>query len=173
MPEIVSSSAPTDHVDDADIAFAELMIPHDQRAIEMAAIVLAKDTRPQLEKLAGDILAAQDPEIQRMRRWLSRWGVPDHMIDSRKAATEDEGHEAGEVTMLGMGPEVMNGLLRAQGSDFQSLWLRKMIKHHEEAITMADEVLSTTEDPQVARFATATVDVRSREIMRMRFLLSK
>ena len=57
--------------------FAQMMIPHHEQALEMSAIVLAKDgLDPEVAKLAEEIQAAQGPEIEQLEAWLDEWGVP-------------------------------------------------------------------------------------------------
>src|ERR1700757_2287735 len=64
----------------ADVTFAQNMIPHHQQATEMSGIMLAKQgIDPRVVDLANKIKAAQGPEIQQMQSWLSQWGVPTTM----------------------------------------------------------------------------------------------
>jgi Ni,Fe-hydrogenase I cytochrome b subunit len=56
-----------------DHAFLQEMIVHHQGAVEMAQMVLAKSDRPELLKLARDIIAAQTGEIDMMRSWMAAW----------------------------------------------------------------------------------------------------
>ena len=59
-----------------DVEFAQMMIPHHEQAVEMADLALSNDTAsPEVKALAGQIKAAQDPEIQTMQGWLSQWGA--------------------------------------------------------------------------------------------------
>ncbi|MFP5315825.1 MAG: DUF305 domain-containing protein, partial [Actinomycetes bacterium] len=62
---------------DADVMFAQMMIPHHQQAVEMSDIVLAKEgVSPEVMDLATRIKDAQAPEIQTMTGWLEAWGEP-------------------------------------------------------------------------------------------------
>lgn len=56
-----------------DKAFLEEMIPHHEGAVVMAKQVLATSKRPELIKLANDIIAAQNKEILMMNTWLTSW----------------------------------------------------------------------------------------------------
>jgi hypothetical protein len=70
---------------DADVTFAQGMIPHHQQAIEMADIALdpATGASAQVRDLATRIKAGQDPEIQLMTGWLAAWGQPAQETSSK------------------------------------------------------------------------------------------
>jgi uncharacterized protein (DUF305 family) len=59
---------------DADVAFAQGMIAHHQGAIAMAKTELQYGKDPEMRKLAEQIIAAQQPEIDRMQAWLKKSG---------------------------------------------------------------------------------------------------
>ncbi len=55
-------------------AFLTEMIPHHEGAIVMAQAILAdKTVRPELTKLATDIVSAQQTEITQMKKWLAEY----------------------------------------------------------------------------------------------------
>jgi uncharacterized protein (DUF305 family) len=56
-----------------DIRFVDAMIPHHEGAVAMAQAVLTNSKRPELLKLAADIIAAQNQEITQMRAWRTAW----------------------------------------------------------------------------------------------------
>lgn len=56
-----------------DKAFLSEMIVHHQGAVVMAEAVLKNSKRPELIKLANDIIKAQTTEINMMKGWESAW----------------------------------------------------------------------------------------------------
>lgn len=58
---------------DFDKAFVEEMIPHHQMAVMMASMLKNGTQRPEMKKLADDIITAQTNEINQMREWLKNW----------------------------------------------------------------------------------------------------
>lgn len=60
--------------EDFDKAFIEDMIPHHQMAVMMANMLNGGTQRPEMKKLASEIIAAQTKEINQMREWYSEWG---------------------------------------------------------------------------------------------------
>ncbi|MCJ0905217.1 DUF305 domain-containing protein [Rhodococcus sp. ARC_M6] len=70
-----STSANASAHNQADVTFAEQMIPHHSQAVEMSDMLLSKDgIDPRVTALAEQIKAAQGPEIEQLQNWLSTWG---------------------------------------------------------------------------------------------------
>ena len=158
-----ASSAASDTARQGDIAFAQSMIPHHQQAIEMADLALKNASSAKVKELATQIKGAQDPEIKTMKGWLSSWGAP-----------EDMGMDhSGMGGMTGMMSDAdMKKLEAARGADFDTMWLQMMIAHHQGALTMANDVLTTTQDPDVKTLAQAVVSGQTKEIDTMKGLLA-
>jgi uncharacterized protein (DUF305 family) len=56
-----------------DKAFIDAMIPHHQSAIEMAEVASKKSENPRIKELAGNIISAQEQEIEEMKQWRKEW----------------------------------------------------------------------------------------------------
>ena len=63
-----------EQAEDFDRAFVEEMIPHHQMAVMMAQMLKNSTSRPEMKKLAQDIIDAQTKEISEMRDWYKAWG---------------------------------------------------------------------------------------------------
>lgn len=143
-----------------DIMFAQMMIPHHQQAVDMGVIAAAKSSDEDVLELAAAIASEQEPEINLMRSWLTAAG-----------ASEDMGHAMhGMDGMLTEGE--MAALLNAAGIEFDELFLRGMIAHHEGAIDMAQMVIDSA-NPEVRDLAEAIVASQQEQIQYMRDLLAK
>jgi uncharacterized protein (DUF305 family) len=59
--------------DALDKVFLEEMIVHHQGAVDMAMELQKGTKRPELQKMAQDIITAQSIEITMMKQWLKEW----------------------------------------------------------------------------------------------------
>ena len=57
----------------SDLEYVDMMIPHHEGAVLMAKDALQKSERPEIKKLAGEIIREQESEIRRMREWKDQW----------------------------------------------------------------------------------------------------
>ncbi|MEU5156115.1 DUF305 domain-containing protein [Glycomyces sp. NPDC021274] len=154
MDSMNSESESTEaEFNDADITFLQMMIPHHEQAIEMADLAQSQAADAEVIELAGQIAAAQQPEIDEMTGLLEEWGEP----------TEMEGHEG--MSMGGMATEEqMAELQAAQGADFDRLFVELMIAHHEGAVTMAEEHHAEGQNADAAAIADAVIETQTAEI---------
>jgi len=191
-----SSAAPAaESHNDADVAFAQGMIPHHQQAIEMSDMLLGKQgVDPRVITLATEIKAAQGPEIDQMKGWLNQWGaattpsssptstmpsMPGHDMSGggMPGMSGMPGHDMSGGGMPGMsGPGMMSdqdmaALQEAQGAEASRLFLTQMIQHHEGAITMAKEELDIGQFPAAVALAGSIVTAQQEEITAMKGML--
>lgn len=159
-----ASAAQTSHNED-DVMFAQLMIPHHQQAVELAALVPDRSTNPALIKLAAAISAQQQPEIDSLRASLKAWGInPDGM---------EHGSGHGGMTMQGMVEDGTLVKLEAlKGPDFDALWLNSMISHHKGAIAMAKVEIDDGKNPETIALAKNIVTAQQAEIDQMTAMLA-
>lgn len=59
--------------DELDKIFLEDMIVHHQGAVDMALLLQKGTKRPELQKMAKDIIDVQTKEIDMMKSWLLNW----------------------------------------------------------------------------------------------------
>jgi uncharacterized protein (DUF305 family) len=59
--------------DQFDLRFLNAMIPHHEGALEMANQALKNSSRPEITKMAQDIIASQQTEIDQMKQWRKDW----------------------------------------------------------------------------------------------------
>ena len=141
---------------DADVMFAQMMIPHHQQAIAMSDIALDPNSQASaaIIALATQIKGAQDPEISQMKNLLTDWGKSMEM-----------GSMAHSSMMSGMlSLEEMDTLGQLKGAEFDKAWAKGMIAHHEGAIAMANEVLANGKNSEILALANAVVSGQSAEI---------
>lgn len=153
----------------ADVQFMQGMIGHHAQALELSALVPSRTTNEDIRKLAQRIEISQADEIRMMREWLQARGAP--------VPGEHAHHAHGAALMPGMlTPEEMQRLAAAQGPEFDRLFLAGMIKHHEGAITMVQELFAMPgagQEPDIFAFA-SDVDADQRmEIDRMAAMLAR
>lgn len=123
-----SSTSSSSDFNDADVTFAQDMIPHHKQAVMMSKMAVKNASSPRVKDLAKKIAAAQGPEIETMQGWLKDWGKP-------------EDGSMGGMTKGGMAGMMSNGdmksLMGAKGAAFDKMFLTMMIAHHKGAIEMA------------------------------------
>jgi uncharacterized protein (DUF305 family) len=161
----------------ADVAFAQRMIPHHEEAVRMARIAQARASSPQVQRLAEDIQAAQAPEITMMTGWLKSWGkAPTSGMSDDMNGHEMSGHDmSGDMgdrrggTM--MGEQRMRAMMKPSGPAFDRMFLTMMIEHHEGAIDMARAEQARGTYPAAVALARKIEKTQTAEIARMQQML--
>lgn len=155
---------------DADVAFAQQMIPHHQQAVEMAQLAETRAESAEVKNVAAEIKAAQDPEIETMTGWLESWGedVPDEDMSGMDHGDMSSDDMAGMMT-----EEEMGDLEGSSGSEFDQMFLTMMIEHHEGAIEMAEVELDEGEHAGTLDLAESIIESQRAEIELMESMLER
>jgi uncharacterized protein (DUF305 family) len=132
-------------------SFMEQMVPHHESAIAMATLALEKASRPEVRRLAQQIIDAQETEIAEMSDWHRKW------FGSELQPSSDGPHAS-----MDMGP-----LEEASGAAFDRAFLRIMIAHHASAVMMAEAVTMDSPRAEVGNFAAEIVAAQAAEIGQM------
>lgn len=139
-----------------DRAFIDAMVSHHESALEMARSAEAAGlTVPELRQVAQDILATQQEEIDRMKRWRGEW-YGSNEIDPDGAAALGLSDE--EMGMEHDPDALMNSANPDQ--DFAAM----MIDHHEGAIAMAELALERAQHDELKALARDVIAAQQREI---------
>jgi uncharacterized protein (DUF305 family) len=141
-----------------DRAFIDAMVPHHQAAIEMANE--AKEAGladPELVKIADNIIATQQAEIDQMLEWREQWfGSKER--EPEAAALEVLGLSAAEAGMEHGGMDL------STADDVDQAFAGMMIGHHTGAIRMARLAKERAGHDEVKTLAGNIIAAQQREI---------
>lgn len=159
----------------ADVHFMSGMIPHHAQAVLIAGWAKTHTTRQDVKVLAERIVVGQKDEIALMQMWLRDHGQEVPAADATHMKMKMGGMEH-DMLMPGMlSEEELAQLNKARGPEFDRLFLTFMIRHHEGAITMVDELFKAygaAQDEIVFRFASDVYADQGIEIDRMLKMLA-
>jgi len=157
----------------ADVHFMSGMILHHAQAVLMAGWAPTHGASQSMRALCERIVVGQRDEIALMQRWLG---------ERHEAVPEAD---ASHTMMPGMDPSMMMpGMLtpeqlaeldHARGTEFDRLFLRFMIQHHQGAITMVNQLFGSQgagEEEGVFRLASNIYADQVTEIGRMQRMLA-
>jgi uncharacterized protein (DUF305 family) len=106
------------------------MIMHHEQALELCALVPTHSSREEFHRFARYVNDSQAAEIQQMQGLLRQ--------AAERGATIPEHHMHGDPPMAGMLSKAqMTAITEAKGLDFEQLWLKGMMLHHQGAVDMA------------------------------------
>lgn len=147
-----------------DLRFIDAMTPHHQGALNMAKEAKEKSQRPEIQKLADDIIKAQTKEIAELQTWRKQW-YP-------SASSMPMAHNAQMGHMMEMNPDQMKGMmmsrdLGAKDAEFDLRFIEAMIPHHEGAVVMAQEAATKSTHPEIKQLAKDIISSQQAEIKEM------
>jgi uncharacterized protein (DUF305 family) len=148
-----------------DLRFIDAMIPHHQGATVMAKEAQQKSKRPEIKKLADDIIKAQNQEITQMKNWRTAW--------YSKAGAKPMAYDAQKRQMMEMSSAQMQGMmmnmdLGAADAEFDLRFINAMIPHHEAAVVMAKDALQKSQRSEIKNLAQAIIKAQDTEINQMK-----
>ncbi len=150
----------------ADVQFMQGMIAHHAQAIHMSRMAESHKAGPRLLRLAMKIDQSQVSEITIMQQWLRSNGQVAPDTSSWRTM-----RMAGMLTT-----EQLAELDAASGVQFDRLYLKYMIMHHEGALLMVKELLASpgaAQEVDFNVFANDVVSVQTAEIGAMRQMLAQ
>ena len=149
-----------------DVTFLKMMIIHHEQALVLSRLVPSRTNTKNLIDLASRIDSSQEDEILFMNGWLEERG---------ENAKQQHSHHDKMMKMSGMASdEEIKRLQNLDGFDFDRLFLRLMIQHHDGAIKMVDDLrdqAGTAYDPVLNEFISDLSNDQAIEIERMNNLL--
>ena len=144
-----------------DRAFIDAMVPHHRSAIEMAEAAKPRLTQPDLIKVADDIIASQQAEIDRMLDWREEW-FGSRQIDPKGASQLGLPKDRMGMDEMGMENGSMQDIENAD--DVDKAFAQAMIPHHQAAIEMAKLAREKGQHDEIKDLADDIVDAQEREI---------
>lgn len=165
-----STPASARHFNEADVRFAQGMIPLQRQAARMSAMAPARTSDVGVLGLASRIGGTQKAWIDIMSGRLTDWG---HEV--REGSMMDDSRMRG---MMGAGD--MHGMMRRADFDalraksevgFDQKFLTMMVRHHRGTIRLAKDESSTGADPEARKHATRVLEVQGAELEEMQQMM--
>jgi uncharacterized protein (DUF305 family) len=141
--ESTSTDSDEHHISSEE-SFIVAMIPHHQEAVDVAKVVVAKTENKELKVVAQAIVDVQNKEIAQLKGWLKAW-YPASTLKS-------------DYTPM------MRDLTKLSGHDLDDAFVEGMIKHHESAIHMAEDVLEISQRSEIVKIAKNIISTQQSEI---------
>jgi uncharacterized protein (DUF305 family) len=147
-----------------DLRFIDGMMPHHQGAIAMAKVAIQKSKRPEIKKLATEIIKVQEVEISQMQKWRKTW-YP-NVSNVPMAWNSEMGH------MMTMSDSQKKGMMMSMDlgnadADFDLRFINAMIPHHEAALMMAKEAQAKTKRAEIKKLAQNILSSQKIEVTQM------
>ena len=148
-----------------DTVFMNHMIVHHEQALTLSRLAPNRTNTQEILDLAGRIDVSQEDEISFMQGWLEERNIEVHAHMSMH-----------HMKMMGMASDQdIAKLSNSKGMEFDELFLRLMIAHHEGALDMVKELKrqpGSAYDPLMFEFVSDLSNDQGVEIERMNTLLT-
>ena len=155
----------------ADVKFLQGMIIHHEQAILMSEMADIRTNNKTILDLAKRIDASQKDEINFMESWLK-----DRDEFNNVSNNSHQNHKMHvSMNMEGMAtPKQLDDLRNSKSTDFDRLFLKLMINHHDGALEMVEELKKypgNAYDPILNEFVSDLINDQGVEIERMNVIL--
>ncbi len=150
---------------------------HHAQAVEMTALIESHTENQDLRSLGARISSSQSDEIKFMKRWLASRGHPvSQAMHDKHHMNMNMSHESMALMPGMLTSEQMEALRKAEGEEFDRLFLTGMIQHHGGALTMVKDLFETAgagQDAELFNFATDVDSGQRAEIRIMQNMLER
>ncbi|URD53421.1 DUF305 domain-containing protein [Chroococcidiopsis sp. CCNUC1] len=149
-----------------DLRFIDAMRLHHRGAIAMAKEAQLKSKRPEIKKLASDIIVAQNrEENELLGKWRQQW-----YPQASKEPVAYGGKDKPVVPMTKQQQQSMSMMMDLGTADaqFDLRFMNAMIAHHEGAVMMAQDALQKSKRPEIKQLANEIVTSQQKEITQMK-----
>ena len=148
-----------------DLRFIDAMRLHHRGAIAMAKEAQQKSQRPEIKKLAQNIIIAQNREEQELlRKWREAW-YPQASIEPVAYGSDGTVMPMSEQQQQSM---TMLEDLGPADAEFDLRFMNAMIAHHQGAINMAQDALSKSKRPEIKQLSQQIATSQQAEIEQMK-----
>jgi uncharacterized protein (DUF305 family) len=151
------------------------MIMHHNQAVEMTELLKTRTKDPEIVQIGHKIDVSQTDEMRWMRQWLTDRGFP--ISADPMGGMDMKGMDMSMPLMPGMLTSAqMDALRKADGPQFDHLFLTGMIQHHGGALLMVKDLFANPgagQDPQLFDFANDVDNTQQAEIDIMRHMLKE
>lgn len=147
----------------SEFSFLAGMVPHHQQAVQDAQLALTRSKRPEVRRLAREIVYTQKLEITQMNTWLDEWYPAEDRTPVVKAMNQE---------MVAMN---MPNLESFSGAAFDKAFLEGMVMHHQMGVEMVNSLLDQglVKHREVRALAQGIRSAQEAEIAEMRGYLRK
>ena len=149
-----------------DLRFIDGMRLHHQGAIAMAKEAQQKSTRPEIKKLADDIIISQSrEENELMKKWRTAWYPK---AEDKLMAYNTQMNHMMEMSSQQMQAMMMSQDLGKADAQFDLRFMNAMIPHHEGALIMAEDDLKKSKRPEIKNISQDILTSQQKEINPMK-----
>ena len=158
MDEMMNEMHGNEITGNNDADFSKMMIEHHKGAVEMSELLLEKGQNEELKTFARKVIAAQDKEIDLMKKFENQTEVsPDSKIFQQELNQS-------------MGA-MMNQNIKIH-NDIDKDYAEQMIPHHQSAVDMAEVYLKYGKQKDLLKLCDDIVNTQTSEIQQLKTWLA-